>query len=590
MGWKRNLARRELAADAPDLPPQVSLVAHHPVSPPTSNFRWMNGATLVLLCLGLYLPLFWQLPLLRPEAMYALIPKEMLAVGSWLTPTLNGVHYLDKPHLLFWLNLLGYKLLGVSTWSARVPTLAITVGEVWFTYLIGRRLLGRTAAWLGGFILLTCIGFFVLHLQILTDHLVTLSLLVALYCLLRWQDTPDWRWSTLFFLALVAGFLSKGFIGIVFPGLIGLLYAWQMRDRRLLKLLFSPWGITLGVTLLAVWGVASELANPGYLKFQIINEQIMRFLGRRQPPDINGFTITGFWLFLGIWLMPWTFILPSALYRFWQETRPDREVLTRARLLIIWAAVILVFFTISSSRIEYYSLPAFPALALILGWRVQRYLDNSPDRGVLWSLIPLGLLGLSLLGLLPYLERLCVENRREFVGMVSVLSPIAWRASLLTLTAALLGAGLGLLRRRASVVVVYGILALGLAVLTFQSLARLTPELSDRLAGEYVRQHAAPADILIMGPIEEFEYGASLEYYSQRHILMVKGRNGLPQFPYPVDPAANYIISPKRLKELWQGHRKVFLLLDDATPPEPFLHGATVVLTMRDKRLLVNHP
>jgi len=109
----------------------------------------MNGATLALLCLGLYLPLFWQLPFWRSEAMYALIPREMLAAGSWLTPTLNGAPYLDKPHLLYWLSMLAYKLLGVSDWSARVPTLAMTVGEVWLTYLIGCRLVGRMAAWLG---------------------------------------------------------------------------------------------------------------------------------------------------------------------------------------------------------------------------------------------------------------------------------------------------------------------------------------------------------------------------------------------------------------------------------------------------------
>jgi hypothetical protein len=92
-----------------------------------------------------------------------------------------------------------------------------------------------------------------------------------------------------------------------------------------------------------------------------------------------------------------------------------------------------------------------------------------------------------------------------------------------------------------------------------------------------------------MGPIEEFEYGASLEYYARRRILMVK-QHGLPQFPYPVDPAADYIISPERLKELWQGPQKVFLLLDNATPTEPFMQGATVVLTLPGTRLLVNHP
>ena len=110
---------------------------------------WANGYTLLMACLAVYLPLFWQIPLIRAEAMYALIPREMLASGSWLTPTLNGVPYLDKPHLIYWLNLLAYKIFGVSDRVARLPLLGLTLTEVWVTYLIGRRLLGREAAWLG---------------------------------------------------------------------------------------------------------------------------------------------------------------------------------------------------------------------------------------------------------------------------------------------------------------------------------------------------------------------------------------------------------------------------------------------------------
>jgi 4-amino-4-deoxy-L-arabinose transferase-like glycosyltransferase len=560
-----------------------------PLSQTAPESGLLNGATLVLICLGLYLPLFWQLPLLRSEAMYALIPREMLRAGSWLTPTLNGAPYLDKPQLLYWLNMLAYQLFGVSAWSARVPTLAMTVGEVWLTYLIGRRLVGQKAAWLGGFILLTCIGFFVLHLQILTDHLITLSLLAALYALLRWQAEPRGRWTGLFFLSLVAGFLSKGFIGVVFPMLIGLLYAWQVQERRLLALFFSPGGIALVVILLTVWGVATELANPGFLKFQIVNEQIMRFLGRRQPPDINSFTITGFWVFLGIWLMPWTFIVPEALCRFWQATRPGRDLGAAGRLLFIWAAVILVFFTLSSSRIEYYSLPALPALALISGWRVKRYLDTPGDRVIPWTLLALGLLGLSLLVLLPHLEQICVDNRREFSGMVSLIGPIAGQVSWFIPAVALAGVVAALGRRPRLAVAAYGVLAVGIAWFTFQTMGVLTPLLSDQAAAAYVRRVASPQDLLVMGPIEEFEYGASLEFYARRHILMVK-RHGLPQFPYPVPPASNYIITPERLQGLWQGPRKVFLLLDNATPPEPFLKGARVALTLPGKRLLVNRP
>jgi len=560
-----------------------------PVNQTAFHSLLLNGVTLALICLGLYLPLLWQLHLLRSEAMYALIPWEMLTAGSWLVPTLNGAPYPDKPHLLYWLNMVSYQVFGVSAGSARVPTLAMTMGEVWLTYLIGRRLLGSKAAWLGGFILLTCIGFFVLHLQILTDHLVTLSLLTALYALLRWQTEPRRRWTALFFLSLVAGFLSKGFIGVVFPMLIGLLYAWQARDRGLLSLVFSPGGLALAVILLTVWGVATELANPGFLQFQIINEQIMRFLGRREPPDVNSFTIAGFWVFLGIWLMPWTFILPEALYRFRPATQPGWEPGPAARLLFIWPAVILIFFTLSSNRIEYYSLPALPALALILGWRVKGCLDAPGDRVIPWTLLALALLGLSLLGLLPYLEGICVDNRREFSGMVTLIAPIARQAVWFIPAVALAGVLAGLARRPRLAVAAYGVLALGVAWFTFQTMVILNPVLSDQAAAAYVRRQASPQDLLIMGPIEEFEYGASLRFYARRPILMVKGES-LPQFPYPVPPEADYIITPERLRELWQGPRKVFFLLDDATPPPPFLKNGQVALTLPGKRLLVNRP
>ena len=304
----------------------------------------------------------------------------------------------------------------------------------------------------------------------------------------------------------------------------------------MLRLLFSPGGLALAAILLVAWGWATESANPGLLKFQVVNEQIMRFLGRREPADVNSFTIAGFYVFLCIWLMPWTFILPAALYRFWPATRPGREVGAAGRLLLIWAAVILGFFTLSSSRIEYYSLPALPALALILGWRVQRYLDTAKDRVIPWTLLALGLLGLSLLVLLPYLEQVCVDNRREFLGMVSLISPLARQATWVIPAVALAGVLAARLRRPRLAVAAYGVLAVAIAWFTFQTMAVLTPLMCDQAAGEYIQRVASPQDLLIMGPIEEFEYGASLEYYARRHILMVK-RNGLPQFPYPVPPA-----------------------------------------------------
>jgi len=548
----------------------------------------VNGWTLMLVCLAIYLPLFWQIPLSRSEAMYAVIPREMLASGSWLNPILNGVPYLDKPHLLYWLNMLAYKIFGISDLASRLPTLALTLGEVWVTYLIGVRLLDRRAAWLGGFVLLSSIGFFALHLQLLTDHLITLALAASLYSLLRWQEQPTFRWAALFHLSLLTGFLSKGFIGLGFPLLIGALYAFHLRRSNFSALFFSRRGLALVVLLIVPWFVGVEQASPGFIKHQIINEQVLRFFGQRDPADINPFSIPGFWIFLGIWLIPWTVLLPEALYRFWRETRTGAGANPEGRLLLIWAAVILGFFTLSHSRIEYYSLPALPPLALILGWRLKEYLAVPRDRKILWATLAIALLGLGTIFLLPYLERLCADNRREFIGMFPLAHPFARPVTFLVPALALLGAAVGWRRPRV-MVATFGALALMLVYFTFQTLIALSPLLSDKAPGEYLRRHAGPQDLVVMEQIEEFEYGASLVFYSGHPILMVQ-RDGLPHFPYPVPPEEDYLISPARLQELWQGPVRVFLLVDDIIPREPYLEKGAVVLAAPGKRLLVNHP
>jgi 4-amino-4-deoxy-L-arabinose transferase-like glycosyltransferase len=519
--------------------------------------------------------------------MYALIPKEMHDSGHWLTPTLNGARYLDKPPLFYWINLVGYYLLGVSDRVARIPTLIISLGEVWFTYLIGRRLLGTRPAWLGGLALLTSVGFFTLHLQLLTDHLVTLGLVVAMWALVCAEDQPSWRWSVLFQVALAVGFLSKGFIGLAFPLLILAGYAWFRRQPRLLALALNPWGWLVFLLLTVPWFWAMEQAHPGFLQHHIINEQILRFFGQRQPPDIIPFPLPGFWLFLFIWLLPWGLLLPEALYRFWVATAsPDQA--RRGRLLLIWAVIIMGFFSLSSTRIEYYSLPALPALSLVLGWRLSLSLESSLDRGLLAALFFLGLLGLSLMVLLPYLEQICAANRREFFGMFPLIQPIARQASF-GITGLALGGVVAGWRRPAWALAFYMLLSLAFLFFTWKTLTILSPLLSDKLPGEYIRQQATPQDLVVMEAIEEFEYGASLAFYSGHPLLMVQ-RRGLPQFPYPVPSEENYIITPERLRQRWAGPNRVYLLIDNVIPPEPFLQKGRVVLELPGKSLWRNRP
>jgi hypothetical protein len=511
----------------------------------------------------------------------------MLAAGAWLKPTLNGAPYLDKPLLLYWLNILSYKIFGISEGAARLPNLLGALGELWFTYLLGRRLFHHRVALLGGFILLTSVGFFVQHLVILTDHPVNAALTASLYVFWRWQEKPRFRWVAGFYLLLAVGFLSKGFIGLAFPVAISALYALSMGQPRLLSLFASVRGWGLFALLAAPWLAAMEAAYPGFLWHHVVNEQVMRFLGQRYPQDINSFSIPEFWILTGLWLLPWTPLLPEALYRFWREAARPGGSNPASRLLLIWAGVIMGFFTLSSSRIEYYALPAFPALALILSWRVHRYLEAPRDRSLLWSLLLLALGGLLIPLLFPHLEDIFAANRRELSGLLLFLGPLIKQAGivipLLTVLSLLFG-----WRRPRLALAGYGGLALLLLYFSFQAYAAISPLVSDQVAGTYIRSRAGPQDVVVMEFIEEFEYGASLAFYTERRILMVR-RGELPQFPYPVAPEDNYIIPQEKLKELWQGPTRVFVLADDTVPLEAHLEKALGKVAFTGKRLLVNH-
>ncbi len=550
------------------------------------NFRSRGGGDFVLifLCLAALLYPTLGLPLSRGEAMYAQIPLEMLTSGSLLTPTLNGVPYLEKPPLFYWLNLAALKICGPADWAARLPTLLLSLAEVWLTLKLGRLLLNPAAAWWGGFVLLSGIGFFYLHTQLFTDHLVTVTLMAALYALVRWLREGRFWWVALFHGAMAAGYLSKGLIGVGFPAVTALLYSWLGRERRCRRLVFHPGGLALlGLTLLP-WPAVMTCEHPGFLWHHLVIEHLIRLGGARQPGGVSMISAPLFWLFLLIWLLPWTFLLPEAGYRFLRENakNPGDPKL----LLLLWPAVILAVFSLAGTRIEYYSLPALPALALILGWRLQCGLEKPPFLALTVALLALGLMSLLTAELPPLLGKLCAGNRREFVGLFAELPFLASQVGLLVPPLALLGA---ILARRAAGwgLMIYAAIAIGLLYFTCQALILLAPLRSDKIFGEWVRRQAGPHDLLVMETVEEFELAASLAFYARRPVLIVQ-RQGLPRLLYPVGPEKNYLISAEKLKALWAGPKRVFLLVDEAAPLADFLERGRVVLASGGKRLLVN--
>ena len=318
------------------------------------------------------------------DAVQAMIAKGMLTSGDWVTARLDGVLYLEKAPLIYWLMAISYKIFGVSDWAARLPVAFASVGLALLSALFGMWAFGKRAGFYAGLCMATCVGLFLFTRIQIPDVMLTFAITLAMWAFLRALDEEEKRpglWAAILAASLGTGLLLKSLVGIVFPIAGALIYLFVTKQLFLLKTWkrLRPVSGTLIVLLIAApWHILATLRNPpyfawtlksgpgvyhGFLWFYFINEQLLRFLNLRYPRDYNTVPRLYFWLFHLLWLFPWSVYLPAVLKLGFKPV--DRA--GRARLLALcWTGFILVFFTFSTTQ-EYYSMPCYPALALLLG-------------------------------------------------------------------------------------------------------------------------------------------------------------------------------------------------------------------------------
>ncbi len=318
------------------------------------------------------------------DAVQAQIARNMLESGDWVTARLNGVAYLEKSPLKYWMMACSFAVFGVTDWAARLPVALSILALVWLTFAIGRWAFSREAGFYAGLVLATCIGLFLFTRILIPDVILTATIALALWSLLRALDQAEPRprlWAALMAAAMGTGLLLKGLIAIVFPtaaALLFLLFAGRLFDLETWKRLRPFSGAAIVLLIAAPWHVAATLANPPYFDFSMdsgpgkyrgffwfyfFNEHILRFLNRRWPRDYNTVPRHLFWLFHLVWFFPWSLYLARLIKLPYRG--PDRAAQTRLLFLCL-AGFILVFFSFSTTQ-EYYSLPAYPAFALLLG-------------------------------------------------------------------------------------------------------------------------------------------------------------------------------------------------------------------------------
>ena len=318
------------------------------------------------------------------DAVQAQIARNMLQSGDWVTARLDGVAYLEKAPLIYWTIALSYRIFGVHDWAARIPVALAAVALGWLTAAIGIWAFGKRAGTYAGLIVATCIGLFLFTRILIPDVMLTFTVALAMWAFLRAldEDEPHPRfWAAVLALSLGLGLLLKSLIGIVFPiaaGVIYLLLTRQLFSAMAWRRLRPFTGVFIVLLVAAPWHVLATLRNPpcfdftlhsgpgqyhGFLWFFFINEQLLRFLNLRYPRDYDTVPRLYFWLFHLLWLFPWSVYFPAIAKLSFQPA--DRAGRTRL-LALCWAGFILIFFTFSTTQ-EYYSMPCYPALALLLG-------------------------------------------------------------------------------------------------------------------------------------------------------------------------------------------------------------------------------
>jgi 4-amino-4-deoxy-L-arabinose transferase-like glycosyltransferase len=337
------------------------------------------------------------------DAVQAQIARNMLDSGDWVTPHLNGIAYLEKPPLKYWLIAIAFKAFGVRDWVARLPVALSAVLLCWLVFRMGAWAFSVRTGMYAGLALATSIGLFLFTRVQLSDVMIAATIALAMWAFLRALDEEEPHpqiWNAAMAAAIGTGLLLKGLIAAVFPvaaALLFLAFTRQIAVRRTWQRVRPFRGLVIALAIAAPWHILATLRNPpyfdltmhsgpgeyrGFFWFYFINEHVLRFLNLRYPRDYNTVPRASFWLLHLLWLFPFSVFFPAiSKLSFRPVTRGGRMRL----LCLCWAGFLMVFFTFSSTQ-EYYSIPGYAALALLLA---SAFTDENAKRWVRGGMVAL---------------------------------------------------------------------------------------------------------------------------------------------------------------------------------------------------------
>jgi 4-amino-4-deoxy-L-arabinose transferase-like glycosyltransferase len=556
-------------------------------------------AILILTWAIVYLPGLFRPALLDDaDSVHAEASREMLFTHDWVTLYTDGLRYLQKPPLLYWAVTTSYKLFGVGEWQTRLPLALCVFGLIAATYVFGRRYFGREGGFYAAMISATSLGVFVFTRFLIADVLVAMFLTLGLYFFLRASEEEEpSRWLCWGLAGTIAlNVLAKGLIAIAFPCLIIPVYLFLTGDLKKIWKFHLISSVALFLVIAAPWHILAAIRNPavpntmakGFLWSYFVNEHFMRYIGKRVPYDYDKVELGFFWAMLLIFFIPWIVFLIPALKEIPSTVsawRTNLDPRARANLFCaIWAVMIMLFFSFSS-RQEYYSLPAIPALALLIGGWMQHESASDPGSrerraGRIASAC------LLVIGVLAFAATMALLSQtRTFpagtdIGAVLTPHPAKYKLSLghmgdLTVEsfglfrAPLWEIGIGMLagsllnwffRRRGQVLRAnFAMAAMAVVILfcVWQGYIIFSPEIASKEIALQIKQVYKPGETIVINGV--YETGSDLNFYTGIQIHVLNGVAGdlwfgsfWPDAPKVYEDDASFV-------RLWNGPNRVYL-------------------------------
>ncbi len=317
------------------------------------------------------------------EPRYAQVAREMYARGDWVTPTLGGHNWFEKPALLYWLMMAGYSLFGVSEFAARLGSALAGVATLLLAGWAGRRAELAAGEWMRPFGVVCAVvtastaGLLVFARGASFDILLTATVTASLSCFFVSEIERDERRRRRllagFYAGIGASLLAKGLIGVVIPaGVVGLYFVLRRRLPNPFKLGIISGTLIVGMVAALWYGPVIARHGHEFVDEFFVQHHFARYVSNKyHHPQPFYFYLP----IMALLALPWTMFLAGGLTSLRELNWRAEDASSKLRVLAFaWLVVPVVFFSLSGSKLPGYVLPALPGAALLASERVLRYL------------------------------------------------------------------------------------------------------------------------------------------------------------------------------------------------------------------------